>query len=38
MKIFGNEISQKVYKKALSNQKKLIRKFGDDRNKIYDVI
>ena len=37
MKIFGNEISQKVYKKALSNQKKLIRKFGDDRNKIYHL-
>ena len=37
MKIFGNEISQKVYKKALRNQKKLIRKFGDDRNKTYHL-
>lgn len=37
MKIFGNEISNKVYKKALRGQKKMIRRFGDDRNVNYHL-
>jgi len=37
MKIFENEISSKVYKKALKGQKKMIRKFGDDRNVTYHL-
>ena len=37
MTIFGNEISNKVYKKALKGQKKMIRKFGDDRNVTYHL-
>ena len=37
MEIFGNEIPAAVYKKALRTQKKFIRKFGDDRNKEYQL-
>ncbi|MCR4735083.1 MAG: hypothetical protein K5829_08785 [Treponema sp.] len=37
MEIFGNEISNGAYKKALKSQKKFIRKFGDDRNTIYHL-
>ena len=37
MEIFGNEISNSVYKKALRNQKKFIRKFGDDRETVYHL-
>ena len=37
MEIFGNEIRQSVYDKALRTQKKFIRKFGDDRNKEYHL-
>ena len=37
MKIFNNEISAGVYKKALRNKKKFIRKFGDDSNTQYHL-
>lgn len=37
MKIFNNEIGIKSTKKAEKSQKKFIRKFGDDRNKIYHL-
>lgn len=37
MKIFNNEISSKDYKKACKGQKKYIRKFGDDRDKVYHL-
>lgn len=37
MEIFGNKISNKVYKKAVKGQKKMIRKFGDDRNTTYHL-
>lgn len=37
MEIFGNEIKQSVYKKALKTQKKFIRKFGDDKNTEYHL-
>ena len=37
MQIFGNEISNSTYKKALRTQKKFIRKFGDDRNTEYHL-
>ncbi len=37
MQIFGNEISNSVYKKALKSQKKFIKKFGDDRDTIYHL-
>ena len=37
MKIFNNEISARVYKKALRNKKKFIRKFGDDSNTQYHL-
>ena len=37
MLIFGNEITNSVYKKALRTQKKFIRKFGDDRNTDYHL-
>ena len=37
MEIFGNEIKQSVYNKALKTQKKFIRKFGDDRNTEYHL-
>ena len=35
MTIFGNEISRSVEKKALRQQKKFLKKYGDDRNKNY---
>ncbi|MCM1385755.1 MAG: hypothetical protein NC231_00395 [Bacillus sp. (in: Bacteria)] len=35
--IFGNPMSEKVYRKAVSTQKKNIRKFGDDANADYPV-
>ena len=35
MTIFGNEISPSVEKKALRQQKKFLKKYGDDRNKNY---
>lgn len=35
--IFGNEISDKVYNKALKAKKKYIKKFGDDSNKGYHL-
>ncbi|MCR4790099.1 MAG: hypothetical protein K5839_03355 [Treponemataceae bacterium] len=35
--IFGNEISKADYKKAVKNQKKFLRKFGDDRNTEYKL-
>ncbi len=37
MKIFGNVISNSVYKKALKNKKKFIKKFGDDSKAIYHL-
>ena len=37
MKIFGNEISNSVYKKAVKTQKKFIKKFGDDRETEYHL-
>ena len=37
MKIFGNEISKSVTRKAEKTQKKFIRKFGDDRNTKYHI-
>ena len=35
--IFGNEISNKVYNKAVKAKKKHIKKFGDDSNVIYHL-
>jgi hypothetical protein len=35
--IFGNELSDKVYKKALKSKKKYIKKFGDDSNADYKI-
>lgn len=35
--IFGNPIAKKVVKKAIRNQKKLLRKYGDDRNTEYHL-
>lgn len=35
--IFNNQIENKVYKKALRNKKKYIKKYGDDSNKIYNL-
>lgn len=35
--IFGNEMSDKVYKKAVKSKKKFIKKFGDDSNVDYPV-
>ena len=37
MQIFNNQIDSATYKKALRNQKKFIRKFGDDRNAAYHL-
>ena len=37
MKIFDNEIENRIYRKALKNQKKFIRKFGDDRSSEYHL-
>ena len=37
MQIFGNDIKKADYKKAVKTQKKFIRKFGDDRDKIYHL-
>lgn len=36
--IFGNEMSSKVYKKALKSKKKYAKKFGDDSNISYPVV
>ena len=36
--IFGNEIPEKVYKKAVKSKKKYMKKFGDDSNVNYPVI
>ena len=35
--IFGNEISNKAYRKAVKSKKKFIRKYGDDSNVDYPV-
>ncbi len=35
--IFGNEISNKIYNKALKAKKKSIKRFGDDSNEIYHL-
>ena len=35
--IFGNEMTDKVYRKAVRTKKKNIKKFGDDRNCSYPV-
>ena len=35
--IFGNEMSPSVIRKGYKNQKKFIRKFGDDRNQKYHL-
>ncbi|MCR5699782.1 MAG: hypothetical protein K6G52_09100, partial [Treponemataceae bacterium] len=35
--IFGNEISTKDYNKGIKNQKKFLRKFGDDRDTEYKL-
>lgn len=35
--IFGNEISKKVYNKAIKAKKKYIKKFGDDSNSVYHL-
>ena len=37
MEIFGNKISNSVYKKAVKNQKKFIKKFGDDSKTLYHL-
>lgn len=37
MQIFNNQISRTTYKKALRNQKKFLRKFGDDSNTQYHL-
>ena len=37
MEIFGNEIKNSAYNKAVKTQKKFIRKFGDDRNTEYHL-
>ena len=36
--IFGNDIPEKVYKKAVKSKKKYMKKFGDDSNVNYPVI
>lgn len=36
-RIFGNEISNKVYNKALKSKKKYLKKFGDDSNIVYPL-
>ena len=36
--IFGNVLSDKVYKKAVKSKKKFAKKFGDDQNVSYPVI
>lgn len=36
-RIFGNEISNKVYNKAVKAKDKHIKKFGDDSNKVYHL-
>ncbi|MBO7334855.1 MAG: hypothetical protein J6U67_08135, partial [Lachnospiraceae bacterium] len=36
--IFGNEMPQKVYKKAVKSKKKFARKYGDDSNADYPVV
>ena len=36
--IFGNEIPEKVYKKAVKSKRKYMKKFGDDSNVNYPVI
>jgi len=35
--IFGNEMPKAVVKKGIKNQKKFIRKFGDDRSSVYHL-
>ncbi len=35
--IFGNEMSEKAYRKAVSTKNKFIRKYGDDSGKIYHL-
>jgi len=35
--IFGNEMSEKVYRKAVASKNKYIKKFGDDTNKDYPI-
>ena len=35
--IFGNKMTSSVIKKGINNQKKFIRKFGDDRNSEYHL-
>ena len=35
--IFGNQISDKAYKKALKSKKKFIKKYGDDSNTDYKI-
>lgn len=35
--IFGNEISEKAYRKAVKSKAKYIRKFGDDSDVDYPV-
>jgi hypothetical protein len=35
--IFGNEIQQKQYNKAVKNKKKYVKKFGDDSNTSYHL-
>ena len=37
MQIFGNTIDDATYRKAKRTQKKFIRKFGDDRNTVYNL-
>jgi len=36
--IFNNKISNKVYKKAVKNRKKLVKKFGDDSSMTYPLM
>lgn len=35
--IFGNELSERDYRKALASRAKYLRRFGDDRNRDYPV-
>lgn len=35
--IFGNEVSSKVYNKAVKSKKKHMKKFGDDSNTVYPL-
>ena len=35
--IFGNEMSEKVYRKAVKTKNKYVKKYGDDSDRDYPV-